>query len=318
MLHKIIRKITFFFVLFAFISHPLSSQELVKSEGTAQVEVLSNMSLMQAKDIAKELAIINALERAFGQVVVQGNSTYITNLNTGEQVETKSVFNMIANTIVKGEVQEILKEDYKVISIDDKPDIVECSVKIKALEITTPKAEFQSATLVCPDKNCKTTSFKSDDDFYIYFTSPVSGYLSIFLDDGKFSSCLLPFSNMSKYFEGGFPIEANKEYILFSSKPEHYYNQDEDYHTENYALFAESAQDLNRVFILFTKSSLIKPILQKDQYRDKLSKEEIEQGYEIPRSTTSESFQKWLNYTRSLLKENMQVDIIDISITGEK
>ena len=97
--------------------HLSQAQQIVKTSGEAQVEWPDTKSRNQVQQEAKDLATIDALERAFGRVIVQGNSTYLTNLNTGEQTETRSVFNMIANTSVKGEVLDVLNENYK--EVDD-------------------------------------------------------------------------------------------------------------------------------------------------------------------------------------------------------
>ena len=89
------------------------SQRIVKTSGEAQVELPETRSRQEVKEEAKDLATINALERAFGRIVIQGNSTYISNINTGEKTETNTVFNMIANTSVKGEIVEVIREKYE-------------------------------------------------------------------------------------------------------------------------------------------------------------------------------------------------------------
>ena len=103
-----INSIKIFHLLLCLIFLPSGAQEIVKTSGTAQVELLKTQSRQQVENVAKDLATINALEKAYGRVIIQGNSTYLTNVTSGEKQEVNSVFNMIANTTVKGEVVEVL------------------------------------------------------------------------------------------------------------------------------------------------------------------------------------------------------------------
>jgi hypothetical protein len=293
---------------------PLLSQKIVTTTGTAQLEINENQSIREIKDHARELATIDALESAFGRVVIQGNSTYITNLQSGQKVETNTVFNTIANTSVKGEVLEVMKEQYSNITgtavVDGKKVPVmeiRCEIEIRAREITTPPVEFVSFPLGCPDEKCKTSGFRNNDILFLFFSSPVSGYLSVFLDDRTDAQRLYPYSTMSEEFEGGVPVEADKKYILFSNKPEFNYFPGKNYLTDTYQLYCNNSQDLNRLFIIFSKSPLNKPFL--------IGVKEIEKGYQLPKSLRSEDFQRWLNKYRSMEKSGVQVSIIDITIT---
>lgn len=285
-------------------------KDIVIAEGTAQVEFPEYKSLLQVKKEAEEQATINALEREFGKVIYQGNSTYITNINTGEKTETKSVFNMVGNTYVKGEVLEILDTKFEEIQgykiIDGKKiqiKDIECKIKIKARELTEPKIEFDVFTLSYPDVRAKTTSFKANDTLYLYFKSPVSGYVSVLLDDNKYAARLLPYREMTSEFEGGMPVEADKQYIFFSSDADNYY-----------VLTTETMQDINRMFIIFSKNPINKPALKANINADILSEFEKEQGYTTPDGLESEKFQAWLQKNR-YAREDIQVEMIDITIS---
>jgi len=301
--------------------HLSQAQQIVKTSGEAQVEWPDTKSRNQVQQEAKDLATIDALERAFGRVIVQGNSTYLTNLNTGEQTETRSVFNMIANTSVKGEVLDVLNENYKEVEgykiIAGKREPVreiKCEITIKAMEITAPPIEFVSFPLACTNINCKTTRFKENDDLYFFFRSPVKGYLSIYLDDGLNSYRILPYQNMPDKYEGGIPVEPDKEYILFSDAEEFDYFKDEPVQVDTYELFAENAQDLNRLFVIFSKEQLNKPKLSEADSRKTLSDKDIEEGYTLPLTLESEDYQRWLMKQRTYFKDKMEMDIVDIVI----
>ena len=77
---------------------------MVTTTGEAQVDWTSDKSEIQVKKEAELEATINAIERAFGRIVIQGYSTFLQNLTTGKLVETTTVFNTIAGSNVKGEV----------------------------------------------------------------------------------------------------------------------------------------------------------------------------------------------------------------------
>jgi hypothetical protein len=309
LIHKlIIVQVLFLLPLLAF------SQKTVTVSGSAQVELTENQSIQEIRKHARELATIDALEKAFGRVVIQGNSTYISNLQSGEKIETNTIFNTIANTSVKGEVIEVLDEEYSNITgttIIDGHKIpvtdIRCDIEIKAKEIKTPPVEFICFPLGCTDEKCKTTSFKNDDILYLYFSSPVKGYLSVYLDDKTDAQRLYPYSNMPEEYDGGVPVDPDKKYILFSEKPEFNYFSDKDFLTDEYQLVCNSPQDINRLFIIFSLTPVNKPFLS--------GVKDLEKGYQLPKSLSSEDFQKWLNKYRSIEKSNVQVSIIDITIT---
>ena len=305
----------FLFPVFLFNwGYTLYGQKTVTVSGSAQIEVSEDKSIREIKDRAKQMATIDALERAFGRVVIQGNSTYISNVQTGEKVETNTVFNTIANTSVKGEVVEVLDEKYSnvegVTIIDGKKTPVtemRCDIEIKAREMVTPPVEFLSYPLACTRENCKTTSFKNEDDLYMFFSTPSSGYLSIFLDDKSDTYCLFPYSSMPSEFEGGVPVVADKKYILFTRDPAFNYFPGVNYQADEYQLSSNSSQEMNRLFVIFSKLPLNKPFLE--------GVKDIANGYKLPRQLKSEDFQRWLNKYRSLDKSKAQVSIIDITIT---
>lgn len=294
--------------------------EIIKISGEAQVEWNKNIeSLDQAKERAKNLATINALESAFGVVVVQGNSTYVKNTNTGEKTETHTNFNMIGNTVVKGEIIEVLKTKFNEINYKKRVNRkkvtfteVLCTISLKAKEITDSKLDIKTKTLACPYIRCEATAYKNGDDFFVYFRSPVDGFLSIYLDDTKNTVRLLPYMEMPEGTNNNFQIKADKDYVLFSDKEEYNYFEDKYFEEDTYELFCDDVKDLNRIFIIFSKKTLNKPSLKKGLEIENYQ-EYLEKGYEAPLQTTSEDFQRWLIKNRSL-RGDMQVEIVDITI----
>jgi hypothetical protein len=307
-------------IFFLLISLSIFPQKVVRTSGSAQLELTMDKSRAQVNEEVKDMAIINAIERAFGRVIIQGNTTYISNVTTGQETESNIVFNMIANTSVKGELVEVLELNYSDIKGNKKingnfTEIIEikCDVLIKAREIEEASVNFETSTLVCPKVNCKTTTFENNDDFFLHFLSPQSGYVTVYLDDTENSYRLLPYKDMPAKYESGFPVKADRDYIFFSIAPQHNYLNFE-WNEDTYQLYAEKKQDINRVFVIYSKDPINKPRLHDNLNQEAISEKEKKAGYSSPKALPSEDFQRWLNKIRSYEKENMQVAIIDITI----
>lgn len=290
------------------------SQKPVKVKGTAQVEFPDNLTREEVKKKAVEMATIDALERAFGRVVIQGNTTYLSNIQTGKQIETKSAFNTIANTSVRGEVLKVIGDPVFTEltgsrTIDGKKESyteMKCDIEIEAKEVTTPPVNFTAFTLNRENEESKTSDFKLNEKLYLYFSSPSTGYISVFLDEDNMTQCLYPYHTMPSDYEGGVPVAADKEYIIFSRNPKFDYFPGKKFVTMDCLMYTDEPRSINRLFIVFSKQPLNKPSL--------IDTSRVESAI-LPRSLKSEDFQRWLNRYRSYEKANVEVDYIDITIT---
>ena len=307
-------------VIVSLISFPLFSQEIITTSGEYQLEWLDTQSKVEVQQKAEQLATVDALERAFGKVIIQGNSTFVQNQMTGQKVETHSGFSSIANTYVKGEVVEVISKVFKEVEGEktvngkaEKIREISCNIKVKARELADIPVQFDASPLACLKLNCKTISFQNNDALYFYFRSPQSGFLSIFIDDNQFSQRLLPYHNMEAKYENGVPVEADKEYFFFSSEI-NYFGEKNDFVDDKYELATNSSKEINRIFIIFTKSELNKPVLKENLNMGMLSNEEQELKYKLPKAMKSEDFQRWLIDNRST-RDDMAVQIIDITIS---
>lgn len=291
----------------------------VDTDGEAQVEFPDTRSRQQVEQDALEKAQVNALEKAFGRAVIEGNSTYLKNLSTGKQTQTNTVFNMIANTYVKGEVIEILSKKFEEIEgtavIDGKKKKireVKCTVEVKARELSDATPDYEAYPLGCLNTGCRKTEFKNNEQLYLYFKSASAGYLSVFLDDGKVAQSLIPYQTMPKKYENGVPIEPNKEYILFSRDPAYTYFETRAV-TDEIVCSAETSLDQNRLFVIFSKSPVETPALLPGLNSQTLTDFEKDKGYKVPKALNSEDFQKWLIKSR-IRKQDLRVVPIDITI----
>jgi hypothetical protein len=285
--------------------HAVFSQKEIIVEGEFQSEVFDNETKDAAKKRVKEGAIVNALEKAFGVAIFQGNSMYVENKTNGNKTETKTGFNSIAETYVKGEVVEELDATFSEIPFEKNKKGKKTEygaeykyvVKIKAREYIEPKAEFNSFPIYCSDTlTCKTTSFKKDEDFYLFFKSPKSGYLTVFLDDNENSCILLPYISNREKFQQGFPIEANKEYIFFKNDKKYF-----DASTMIVDEFTwETKENLEKLNVIFSTNPFELPDLNRAITK------------ELPQTLPSVEFNKWLIKLR---KTSKTIELMKIHIS---
>jgi hypothetical protein len=291
--------------------------KVIQTKGKAQVQWYPEReSMTQAKEHALELAKINALENAFGTLIMEGNSVYIENKKTGEKVETKTTFKMIGNTAVKGEIIQVLKTDYKETVRKEKINrkkveitYFECSVVLEAKELTDTKIEIVTYPLNSSKIIRPNTAFYDGDDLFVYFKSPVNGFVTIFLDDNQQAQCLLPYRKMPKGLEEAMPVIADKEYIFFSDKPEHNYFEDDFFAEDTYQLVSSTEKDLNELYVIFSKQPLNKPML--NDAKDDTNKNIL------PRTINSDEFKAWLIKIQQF-RNDIQINREIISIEKKK
>jgi len=278
-------------LLVIFLHLSASGQKTFTSEGKSQVRIESNMTVEQAKEKARELAMVNAIEQVLGTYVEQNTDIMIS--------EGRDKYNIIGTTRVKGDWIKTIRETYS--EPKDLPEkrvsgtvpeyYISCTIKGEIRE-ATPKANIDFATLNCPEAHCRQTDFYSGESLYLYFKSPIDGYLSIFLDEGERVYRLFPYSSMTgKDYSAGL-IEGDKDYILFSKK-----RRDISFLPEEYEFYStRQGVEYNSIYIVFSSDAYKKPILD-DQKKNNIDGVEMI----LPKSLTQKEFQLWLADNRSLL-----------------
>jgi len=278
-------------LLVIFLHLSARSQKTYTSEGKAQVRIESNMTIEQAKEKAKELAMINAIEQVLGTYVEQNTDITIS--------EGRDKYNIIGTTRVKGDWIKTIREVYsEPIDLPEKrvngtvPEYyISCTIKGEIRE-ATPKANIDFATLNCPEIQCRQVDFYSGESLYLYFKSPIDGYLSVFLDDGDKVFRLFPYTSMTgKDYSAGF-IKGDKGYILFSKK-----SKELPFAPEEFELYSiRQGVEYNSIYVIFSNEPFEKPILD-DQTKDNIGGVEMI----LPKSLTAKEFYAWLAHNRSLL-----------------
>ena len=291
------------------------AQNIAISEGEAQRELTRSESREAIEKDLETQATINALEKAFGRLVIQGNSTYIENVSDGKKTETKSVFSSIANTFVKGEPLEILDKKYTdikhTVKIDGKKvELVDikCTIKIKARELLEPPIEFKLHTTPCEDDflRCEASKFKEGDNFYVYFKTPESGFLNVYADQDGTSFKLLPYEGVDATYENGMPVKPNIDYLFFSKRNNVFENV-KCTQLKSYLAQGKTFESI-RLFVIFSKYPL--PQMLTENGAKVVSNE---QTYRLPASMKSEDFQRWMQRVKAS-NAKCNVEIKDITI----
>jgi hypothetical protein len=291
-------------ILILFFSYGISfaqRSKIITTSGTAQIKLEQNMSKEEVFIKVEQLAIIDAITNAFGTYVEQEANITVES--------GKSRFDIIGTTKVKGEWVETLdlkmNEGFREIKSErgNQQELwITCIIKGKAKE-ATQKANIEVYTLSYSNVASKSTVFKSGDNMYLYFKSPVDGYLSIYLDDGKNIFKILPYQDMDS--ESCLKVSADKEYIFFSKINEHNYFRNS---IDELEVFTPLKSELNKLHILFSEKKYFKPRLTDAR--------ELEGGYVLPKSSSRQQTIKWLAETKATIDDFIDHQIY-ITILGE-
>jgi hypothetical protein len=226
------------------------------------LRIETNISVDEAQKRVLQRARINAIIQAFGEVVIQGNSTFIRNVDNGSQVKSETVFNMIADTYVNGDwIRDIDVPVYRRYQ-ENNQDWIEVSVCCEIRELSKRGVDFKVSTLSCPDLKCKTDVFNNGQDFYLLFQSPVDGFLTVYLEvpnDAVYR--LLPYSTDKT--STCIQVKGDEEYIFFDGVKDDLPAQlaDEELFLD---LAKPNIQEQNAVVVIFSKDYLEdKPILNR-------------------------------------------------------
>lgn len=241
-----------------------------------------NITLEEARRIALERAKIQAIADEFGTIVSQSNTTMVSNRNG----ESSSDFFSLGGSEVKGEwIETIGKPEYE-INYEQGMLVVKAMVYGRIREIVSAQIDLK-AEVLCNGTDLKfaRTDFKSGDDLYLYFRSPVNGYLAVYLLDEvtRMVYCLLPYKSSQ---EAVTPIEKDKPYIFFSAK----HAGGKGHLVDEYTMTCNNPVERNTIYVVFSPNEFAKA---NSNNVDEL----------LPQELSFEEFQKWLVKARSWDKE---------------
>jgi len=292
----------FFVVALCFTHYSGLAQKTKTVSRKFQIKIEQNTTEADARNKCIEFARIDAIRNAFGDVIIQGNSTYIQNKNSGEKVETQNVFNFYSDTYVNGEWIEDVTEPTIEKTMQGNETWLSVKVKCKVRELKPSIANFSAKPASCPDIKCFTEQFNDGQDFFLWFKSPVDGVLAVYLDvpvDAK-TYRILPYKQQAA--ESTVSVKADQEYVFFSRKHNSLLN---DTYVDEMALALTQSgvAESNKLFVLFSPGGPFgKPMLS--HVAETESQKQIAKSrFELPSHLPSEEFQRWLQQVRSRQKE---------------
>lgn len=268
------------------------SQKIKTVSGEYTYYVPENIDLEKAKQIALERVKVQLIADEFGTVVSQNNATTVKNRNGKSDINFVSV----GGSEVRGEwIETIGEPDFKP-SFDNGQMIIKVHIKGKIREIVSADINFKALVLRNgTEDKYEDDTFKNGDDLFLSFTSPISGYVAVYLVDNDGTAfCLLPYQNQE---QGNVKINANERYVFFSEKLS---PQNLKAYVDEYTMTCSHSQELNQVYVVFSPNTFVKAT---DGKREDT----------LPRELPNEGFQKWLARNRTKDKD-MIYKKISISI----
>jgi hypothetical protein len=249
------------------------AQKVKTVEGEYTYYAPENVTMEQAKRTALDRAMIQAIADEFGTIVSQSNTTRVENKNGRSDID----FLSIGGSEVKGEWLETIGDPIYNIRYEGDMLVVSVKVKGKVREIITASIDFKARILRNgTEDKFESDQFRSGDDLYLSFQSPVAGFLAVYLVDADGQAfCLLPYRNQQT---GIYPIEANHRYLFFNIKEAPL--QERPY-VDEYVMTCERSSEQNQIYVIFSPNQFAKAT-------DESSNEKL------PRQLSFEELNKWL------------------------
>ena len=251
----------------------ISAQKIEKVHGEYTYHVPDNVSLEEGKRTALERAKIQAIADAFGTLVSQNNSTIVKNENGKSSVD----FLSIGGSDVKGEWIETIGEPKFDIFYESNMLTIKVSIDGKAREIKTATIDFEAKLLRNgTEEKYESNEFRYGDDLYLYFKSPINGYLAVYLLDENTQQvfCLLPYKSSG---EPAYKIIHDKPYVFFSCQKA----EDNPSEVDEYTMTCEYSMEQNTIYIVFSPNMFTKAFAE-------------DGNAGLPRQLPLKEFQKWL------------------------
>ncbi|MCM1489759.1 MAG: DUF4384 domain-containing protein [Muribaculum sp.] len=233
------------------------------------------MSVAEATRVALEQAKLQAIAKEFGTHVSQSNSSISSETN-GISSEH---FSSVSGSDVKGDWLETIGEPELKVSFDNRMVVVTCKVEGYAIEKRKTFVDYTIKILRhAPNLSYESSEFNSHDDMYVYFRSPIDGFLNIFLLDYEKDTayCLLPYK---KSKEGSYKVDSDKDYFFFSKDK----RSEKDEKVDPIILLSDNANEMNDLMVVFSPKEFSKMSLNSDA-----------KATSIPRNSTISKFNKWI------------------------
>jgi hypothetical protein len=282
-------------------STDLLAQKPIQVNATYAFMVRDDLTLTENKEMAVRQAKVQAIKDNFGEVLIQGNSTFLISSTSGNPQENKQLYLFSSESILNGEYLRDLEPPKTQTYTDPQGKLwIEARVLGLAVALEHKEPTFTAKLANCPEEKCFTNQFIDGQDFLVDFQAGRSGYLYVFLDDVD--------DNKTKLV---FPV--NNEKLQIKSDP--YFNQYERVwlfdggalHTKSpYSIVADletsdatpdgtKQESINKIYFIFAPQPLKIPRFQSSG-NSSLNVEHLD---EMP----LENFQSWIHKLRAMNKD---------------
>ena len=297
-------------IIFSLLLGVSFAQKIVTVSGEFIYYAPPTMSMLEAKQEALLQTRLHVLAKKFGTQINSTSTLILQNSESSAAAVSRSEVTTLATHEVKGDWLEDTREPEQEIMYDKSmpnTTIIKTKVWGKAREIVQPKADIVVALLKDTIKEATADVFQSGQNFYMYFSSPVSGYLAIYLLDANdnLAFCLQP-TAIDSY--ASLPIRGGEDYILFSSlyAKKHYLEEEQNYGTQ-YIFTSDRSVIFNQLMVIFSPNEFAKA---KDI-------QAVDEHYTLPRQTTLKEFDYWIS--RCKTRDNQMISYpINVKIVKER
>lgn len=235
-----------------------------------------NVSFEVAERIAIERARIKALAEKYGTSIQSTTATAIKSRGESTDVDISA----LAFSEVKGEwLKDTRTPEVVFLGYEQNMLLFRARVWGQTRAIATT-VDFEVQILRNgTDPKFRSDSFYVGDDLYLYFRTPVAGYLAVYLiDDLDTAYCLLPYSRDPS---GVVKVKNNRDYVFFSTQCAD--EQMAPYVDELYVT-SEKAIAYNQIYVVFSPVEFSKA----NDVQRRSGK------FLLPRETSLKEFQQWL------------------------
>ena len=271
------KRIILYTILSAFSLSLFAANDIVRVSATYEyVSNNPNETPAQAEQTAIERAKQKALEDKFGIDVAAVTATLTTSQAGGEDATAETNVFSLGGTSVRGEWIETTRQQILEKNFTNGFWVIKVQVEGRARNNAAEKADIQFALVKDVQDIESPVTFRDGSDIFLRFSSPVAGHLCVYLiDEEQNAFCILPYPQQQS---GSQPIEANKEYIFFSTKY--------DRQAQEYTLNCQRSSEQNALYVIFSPGDFTKAA---DRQGGKNFRDE-----QLPRELTYEALLKWL------------------------
>jgi hypothetical protein len=291
----------FLAVLLLASSTALFAQKPLQVKATYSFMVREDLTLTENKEMAIRLAKVQAIKDHFGEVLIQGNSTFLMSSTSGSPQQNKQLYLFSSESILNGEYLRDLEPPKTKTYTDPQGKLwIEAHVLGLASGLEHKEPTFTAKLAHCPDEKCFTSQFVNGQDFLVQFQAGRSGYLYVFLDDvdENKTKLVFPLNNEELQITSDPYFTQNERVWLFDGGALHTkspYSIVADLGTPDATSIGTKQESINKIYFIFAPQPLKLPRFQASGN----ASTELEQLDEMP----LENFQSWLHKLRAINKD---------------